>query len=124
MIRTRGIGVLLVAVVLFLLAGATRVGWILLFDAVLWGTIVVSAVMPWLTLGRPDVKRRAARWDAQKDKPAPTEGDAVEFEIGACLKRACADVGCGASLLTTLVLGGVRLLAECWYWARTQYLNR
>ena len=43
---------------------------------------------------------------------------------GACLKRACAEVGCAVSLLTTVVLGGVRVLAECWYWALTQYLER
>ena len=51
MIRSRGIGLLLVAIIVFVLSGVTRVGWLLLFDAVLWGTLVLSAVMPWLATG-------------------------------------------------------------------------
>ena len=35
------------AVVLFLLAGLTQVGWVYLVDAVLWGIIVLSAAFPW-----------------------------------------------------------------------------
>jgi hypothetical protein len=43
---------LIAAIVLFFLAGATRVGWMMVLDAVLWGAIVISAAMPWLSIGR------------------------------------------------------------------------
>ena len=60
MIRPRGIGLVAVAVLIFLLGGFTGVGWLLVFDAMLWGTIVVSAVIPWLAVGRLDVRRPQA----------------------------------------------------------------
>ena len=44
-ITTRGIGLLVAAVLLFILGGYTRVGWLFMFDAVLWGAIVVSAIL-------------------------------------------------------------------------------
>lgn len=81
MIKPRGIVLIIGAIVLFVLAGITRVGWILLFDTVLWGTIVVSAVMPWLAIGKLQVTRRVIGWDSEDDNPGPMEGDAVEFEI-------------------------------------------
>ena len=46
MITPRGTALVVVAIALFVLAGATGVGWLLLFDAVLWGILVLSAVMP------------------------------------------------------------------------------
>jgi uncharacterized protein (DUF58 family) len=81
MIRPRGIGVVLAAGVVFVLAGVTRVGWLFVFDAVLWGTVVVSLVMPWLATGKLRVQRRVVGWDGRADDPAPMEGDAVEFEV-------------------------------------------
>ncbi len=48
MITSKGIGFLAAAVVLFLLARLTQVGWLYLVDAVLWGIIALSAALPWL----------------------------------------------------------------------------
>lgn len=73
---------MLLAVVLFLLAEITRVGWLFLFDAVLWGALVVSAVMPWVAVGPLHVMRRVFRWHGSDDIVGPMEGDAVEFEVG------------------------------------------
>ena len=81
MIRPRGIALVIVAIIVFVLAGQTRVGWLLLFDAVLWGMIVVSAIMPWLAMGRLHVRRRTVGWDGREDEPGPMEGDAVQFEL-------------------------------------------
>ena len=81
MIRPRGIALIIVAIVVFVLAGVTRVGWLLLFDAVLWGTVVVSALMPWLASGSLSVRRRVVGWDGRDGDPGPMEGDAVQFEI-------------------------------------------
>ena len=81
MITLRGIGLLIFAIFTFYLAESTRVGWILLFDAVLWGTIVISAIMPWFATGKLQVRRRVIGWEGQRDDPGPMEGDAVEFEL-------------------------------------------
>ncbi|MCH7787319.1 MAG: DUF58 domain-containing protein [Chloroflexi bacterium] len=81
MIKPRGIILIVGAIILFVLAGITRVGWILLFDTVLWGTIVVSAIMPWLAIGKLQVRRRVVGWDSEDGDLGPMEGDAVEFEI-------------------------------------------
>ena len=79
MIRPRGIGLVIVAVVIFLLGGFTGVGWLLVFDAMLWGTIVVSAVIPWLAVGRLDMRRRVVL-RAEQDL-GPTAGEDVEIEV-------------------------------------------
>ena len=81
MIKPRGIILIVGAIILFLLAGMTRVGWILLFDTVLWGMIAVSAAMPWLAIGKLRVRRRVVGWDSEDGDLGPMEGDAVEFEI-------------------------------------------
>ena len=78
MIRPRGVSLILVAFLVLVLAGSTRVGWLLVFDAVLWGALVISAVMPWLASGRLDIRRRVIGWD--KESPGPMEGGPVEFE--------------------------------------------
>ena len=72
---------MLVAFLVLVLAGSTRVGWLLLFDAVLWGALAISAVMPWLAGGKLDVRRRVVGWDGDDDAPGPTEGRPVEFEV-------------------------------------------
>ena len=79
MIRPRGIGLVVVAVLIFLLGGFTGVGWLLVFDAMLWGTIVVSAAIPWLAVGRLDV-RRCLVLRAEQDL-GPTAGEDVEIEV-------------------------------------------
>ena len=81
MIRPRGVALAVVAFILLVLAGSTRVGWLLLFDAVLWGSLGISAVMPWLAIGRLHVRRRVASWEARDDAPGPMEGQPVEFEV-------------------------------------------
>lgn len=80
-VRPRGIGLIIVAVMLFALAGFTRVGWLLLFDAVLWGTIIVSAVMPWLTIGNVSIRRRITGWQGKGLYDSPMAGDECDLEI-------------------------------------------
>ena len=80
-ITARGIGVVLTAVLVFLLAGFTRVGWLLLSDSVLWGVIAVSLLMPWLAMGRLVAHRRVIGWDGDEAMPGPTEGQEVRFSI-------------------------------------------
>ena len=81
MITVRGIGVLIAAILTFLLAGVTRVGWLYLFDAVLWGALVISVVMPWLVSGKLRVSRRLIGWQGDDPDIGPMVGDTVEFRI-------------------------------------------
>ena len=81
MIRARGVCVVIAAVVLFALADSTRVGWLLLFDAVLWGTVLVSAVVPWLAVGGVQVERRTVAGYGPDEQLDPMEGDAVAVEV-------------------------------------------
>ncbi len=50
MITRRGIGFVIIGVSVFFVASATRVGWLHVADALLWGIIALSAVLPWITL--------------------------------------------------------------------------
>jgi uncharacterized protein (DUF58 family) len=81
MITTRGVGLTVVAVLLFFLATYTRVGWLFMFDAVLIGTLGVSALMPLLAVGRLHVLRRVVSWPGRDEVPGPNEGEPVEFEV-------------------------------------------
>lgn len=80
-ITSRGVGVVVTAVIVFLLTGFTRVGWLLLFDSVLWGVIALSALMPWLVMGRLVAHRRVIGWDGDESLPGPSEGSEVKFSI-------------------------------------------
>ena len=48
MITTRGAGFLALAIALFFLARLTQVGWLYLLDSILWGALILSAILPWL----------------------------------------------------------------------------
>ncbi|MCH8061389.1 MAG: DUF58 domain-containing protein [Chloroflexi bacterium] len=81
MVTVRGVGVIVTAILVLILAGLTRIGWLLLFDAVLWGAIVVSAAMPWIAVGDLRIRRRISRWHGAEDYPGPMVGDPVELDI-------------------------------------------
>lgn len=80
MVTLKGISLIALAAAIFVLAGLSRLGWLLLFDAVLWGTIILSAALPWLTTGKLQVSRRVLGWEPHEGVPGPMEGDAVELE--------------------------------------------
>ena len=81
MITGKGAGFLAAALALFILGRLTQAGWLYLVDAVLWGIILLSAAVPWLTMFPP----RALRWiegpDENGGPPSPTEGDLVAIRI-------------------------------------------
>ena len=79
MIKPRGVALALVAFLVLVLAGSTRIGWLLLFDSVLWGALAISGVLPWLASGRLEVRRRVVGWD--EGAPGPMEGSPIEFEV-------------------------------------------
>ena len=80
MITRRGIGFVLTAVAAFFIASATRVGWVHLADAVLWGIVILSAVTPWLSVYGLRVKREK-RYSTQAGLAGPVEGDMFDVDI-------------------------------------------
>ena len=80
-VRPQGIGLIVVAVMLFALTGFTRVGWLLLFDAVLWGIIIISMILPWLAIGNIGFHRRLTGWQGKGKYEGPMAGDLCDLEI-------------------------------------------
>ena len=81
MITTRGLGFLAAAVALFLLARLTQVGWLYLLDSVLWGALLLSAILPWLLTLFLAGRRRVVPTGASEGQPSPSEGDSVDIEV-------------------------------------------
>jgi hypothetical protein len=66
MITGKGIRFVIVAVLVFLLARLTQVGWLYLMDAVLWGIVLLSAVLPWLGVAFLEARRRVEHEERAK----------------------------------------------------------
>ena len=81
MITPRGLGFLAAAVALFLLARLTQVGWLYLLDSVLWGALLLSAILPWLVTLFLVGRRRVVPTTASEGQPSPSEGDSVDIEV-------------------------------------------
>ena len=86
MITAKGVGFLIAAILVFFLARLTQVGWLYLMDALLWGIVLLSAILPWLGIAFLDAQRKLT-WGEGSDGPAegPAEGD--EVEIGLSLRN-------------------------------------
>ena len=81
MITAKGIGFLVAAIALFLLARLTQVGWLYLVDAVLWGLIILSAVGPWVGTAFLTASRKVEHSGSTKHSPGPSEGDQVQIAL-------------------------------------------
>lgn len=81
MITRRGVGLLIVAIFGFFVASATRVGWLHVADALLVGMLMLSAILPHLTVARLKAKTRFNLPGSPKKGPAPRVGDDVELEL-------------------------------------------
>ena len=89
MITAKGVGFLIAAILVFFLARLTQVGWLYLVDALLWGIILLSAILPWL--GVPFLEaRRKLSWTGSGEGPGvgleagsggPAEGDTVQIDL-------------------------------------------
>ncbi len=78
-----GIAFILGGVVLYVLAGETQIGWFYLIDAMIWGVVALSIVVPWWTVSTLSVDRRVwPRGSRPLDQvPASTEGDIVDVRL-------------------------------------------
>lgn len=83
MITRRGVGLTVVAVAVFFLASSTRVGWVHLADAVLWGMILLSFVVSWVTLPGLSVQRETGLGTAH-GLSGPLEGEPWPVTIVVC----------------------------------------
>ena len=81
MITGRGIGFLVAAIVLFLLARLTQVGWLYLVDSVMWGITVLAAVIPWLSVAFVTAHRTVDGPTSTRSSPGPAEGDPLEITL-------------------------------------------
>ena len=81
MITFRGVFVVGVAAFAFLLARLTLVGWLYLLDAILWGAILLSVVVPWMAVSGLSVRRRLVRSGGNPGSPGPTEGEEVQIQL-------------------------------------------
>ncbi|NQW17868.1 MAG: DUF58 domain-containing protein [Chloroflexi bacterium] len=81
MITRRGIGFVLVAIAVFFVASATRVGWLHVADAMLWGIIILSATVPWLTVPKLEVARSVHPPRRRSGDVAPVVGDELSIEL-------------------------------------------
>jgi uncharacterized protein (DUF58 family) len=79
-ITRRGIGFVLTAVAAFFIASATRVGWVHLADAILWGVVILSAVTPWLSVYGLTVKREK-QFNSRSSLSGPIEGQSLDVDI-------------------------------------------
>ena len=81
MINSKGIGLLVAAIALILLAKLTQVGWLYLVDAVLWGIILLSAFFPWLGVATVSAQRKLERPQPNRNSPGLAEGDTLQINL-------------------------------------------
>lgn len=79
-----GVGFIVAGILVYLVASQTQVGWLYLIDAVIWGTLVVSAVLPRQTLKTLSVEQQvllSAVPPGQVSLNGPLEGETVEIRL-------------------------------------------
>jgi hypothetical protein len=80
LITRRGVGLTTVAIAVFFLASTTRVGWVHLADAVLWGVIMLSLAVPWLSMPGLRVSRNVTA-PARDGLGGPIEGGTARLSL-------------------------------------------
>ena len=93
MITAKGVGFLIAAILVFFLARLTQVGWLYLVDSLLWGIILLSALLPWLGVPFLDARRKLS-WEGPgegsgnrtgagpgKGRDGPTEGETIQIDL-------------------------------------------
>ncbi|MCH8279574.1 MAG: DUF58 domain-containing protein [Chloroflexi bacterium] len=81
MITAKATGFISVAILLFLVGRVTLVGWVYLVDAVLWGIIILSFLVPWLGAAFLEAQRRVDRPKSGALHPGPAEGDLLHIDV-------------------------------------------
>ncbi len=53
-----GIGFIIAGVFVYFLAGQTQIGWLYLFDAIIWTLLVLSAILSWYSIRSVQIERQ------------------------------------------------------------------
>ena len=80
-ITLRGAVLVASAIFTFILARLTQVGWLYVLDAFLWGSIILSLVLPWLAVMSLSAHRRMVRQGGSDSPSGPSEGELVRVEL-------------------------------------------
>ncbi len=79
-----GFGFIVAGVFVYFLASQTQIGWLYLFDAIIWSLLVLSAILPWYSLKSLQVERQILLpTSALRQSPlgGPLEGETVEVKL-------------------------------------------
>jgi len=79
-----GIGFIIAGVLLYFLASQTQIGWLYLFDAIIWSSLVLSAIVSWYSLRLLKVERQvllATPALRSSQSGGPLEDDTVEIKL-------------------------------------------
>jgi len=73
---------IIAGIAVYFLANQTQIGWLYLFDAIIWGLLVFSAVISWHTVRKLNIERQVLlpRFDPYQ-LSGPVEDEAVEVRL-------------------------------------------
>ncbi len=79
-----GLSFILIGVFTYFLASQTQIGWLYLFDAIIWSLLLLSAILPWYSLKSLKVERRillSTPSPGQWQLGGPLEDETVEVRL-------------------------------------------
>lgn len=79
-----GFGFVIAGVFIYFLASQTQIGWLYLFDAIIWGLLILSALLPWYSLRSLQIDRQVL-WPTSAWQPyqlnGPLEDETIEVRV-------------------------------------------
>lgn len=79
-----GFGFIVAGGFVYFLASQTQIGWLYLFDAIIWSLLVLSAILPWYSLKSLQVERQILLPTSSLRQPqlgGPLEDETVEVKL-------------------------------------------
>ena len=78
-----GFGFIVAGGFVYLVASQTQIGWLYLFDAIIWSLLGLSAILPWYSLKSLQVERQVLLPNSARHLSlgGPLEGEAVEVKL-------------------------------------------
>ncbi len=79
-----GFGFIAAGGLIYIVASQTQIGWLYLFDAIIWSLLLLSAILPWYSLKSLQVERQVLLPTSTLRQPqlgGPLEDDAVEVKL-------------------------------------------
>ncbi len=79
-----GFGFIAAGGLIYLVASQSQIGWLYLFDAIIWSLLVLSAILPWYSLKSLQVERQVLLLTPALHQPTlagPLEDETVEVKL-------------------------------------------